>query len=611
LKMNASAHRFRGRDFVPTISHRLLLEKLDRGYAKLAKVDQRLLPLSHESVPEPTVYFDGKPASVLSISSEFKLGEDAQSEKFSVVQWMTEFVSGLYGPFRMSKLITDEGGLKYFASDVRTILRKVGLAHPIAQLMAGAGLTMSKTVGDGAVYTIILGGKILERCRELMLKGLSVSTILDGLLDALNQSLCMLERMSIDVSSQREKMLMLIMNTSVMNRLPEHVRHKFANILNKVVEIVGIDELASVDVDKVVDIKAVESGSLDDSIVLDGVAVFKEMAHPDMPKRIEAVKVAVLKDELRVHEKIGRQLNYSLELGDGELKKLLDSKNAYVSSLVKKIKDLNVGFVVVEKGVTPIAIEQLARAGIAAIYGLPHPEVELIVRAVNALPTKTTLLEDSDLGWAGIVEEVDFNGKKAVLIHKCRKPKSVTVLLRGVTNLLQSDVERSLKHSLPIFSLVRECCKVVYGGGAFEIELSLHLKEYAENIPDKRQLVVKAVADAFEDVVSVLSTNLGQDSVEVLSKLRSEHKSGKADACVSSEGGVASAKDLGLYELSAVKQQAIKTAFELAYTILRIDGIITGRKLSESEYYYVKRIKGTSPERLRELKKEYGLETLE
>jgi chaperonin GroEL (HSP60 family) len=378
-----------------------------------------------------------------------------------------------------------------------------------------------------------------------------------------------------------------------------------------VVEIVGIDELASVDVDKVVDIKAVESGSLDDSLVLDGVAVFKEMAHPDMPKKIETARVAVLKDELRVHEKIGRQLNYSLELEGAGLKELLESKNAYVSSLVKKIKDLNVSFVVIEKGATPIAIEQLAKAGIAAIYGLPHPEVELIVRAVNALPAKTTLLEDSDLGWAGLIEEVDFNGKKAVLIHKCKKPKSVTVLLRGVTNLLQSDVERSLKHSLPIFSLIRECCKVVYGGGAFEIELSLHLKEYAENIPDKRQLVIKAIADAFEDVVSVLSTNLGQDPLEVLSRLKSEHMSGKVDACVNSEGGVADAKGLGLYELSAVKQQAIKTAFELAYTILRIDGIITGRKLSESEYYYVKRTKGTSPERLRELKKEYGLETLE
>ncbi|MEM2543822.1 MAG: TCP-1/cpn60 chaperonin family protein [Nitrososphaerota archaeon] len=609
--MSTSAHRFRGRDFAPTISQRLLLEKLDKGYAKLAKVDQRMLPLSHESVPEPTIYVDGKPASVLSIGSELKLGEDAQFEKFSAVRWMTEFVSGLYGPFRMNKLIIDEGGLKYLASDIRTILMKAGLAHPIAQLMAGAGLAVSKTVGDGAVYTVILSGKILERCQELMLKGVSVSTILDGLLEALNQTLQTVERLSIDVSSQREKMLMSVIETSILNRLPEHVRHKFASILHKVVEIVGIDELMSVDVDKVVDVKAVESGTLDESLVLDGVAVFKEMAHPDMPKKIKAARVAVLKDELRVHEKIGRQLNYSLELGDVGLKELLDNKNAYVSDLVKKIIDLNVDFVVIEKGAKPMAIEQLAKAGIGAIYGLPHPEVELVARAVNALPTKVMLLEESDIGWAGIVEEVEFDGKKTILIHECKKPRSVSILLRGVTNLLQSDVERSLKHSLPIFSLVRECCKVVYGGGAFEIELSLRLKEYAESIPDKRQLVIKSVADAFEDVVSILSKNLGQDFVEVLSKLKSEHVSGKIDACVNYECGVASAKELGLYELSAVKQQAIKTAFELAYTILRIDGIITGRKLSESEYYYVKRIKGTSPEKLRELKKEYGLETLE
>ncbi|MCS7135856.1 MAG: TCP-1/cpn60 chaperonin family protein [Aigarchaeota archaeon] len=609
--MVTSAHRFRGRDFAPTISQRLFFEKFDRGHAKLAKFDQRMLPLSHESVPEPTIYVDGKPASVLSISSELKLGEDAQSEKFSAVHWMTEFVSGLYGPFRTSKLITDEGGLKYLASDIRTILKKVGLVHPIAQLMAGAGLAMSRTAGDGAVYTIILGGKILERCRELMLKGLSISTILDGLIDALNQSLRVAEQLSIDASSQREKMLMLVMKTSVMNRLPENIRQKFASIIQKVVEIVGIDELTSIDVDKVVDIKAVESGTLEDSFVLDGVVVFKEMAHPGMPKRIENTRIAVIKDELRVSEKIGRYLDYSLELGDVGLKRLLEDKNAYISDLIKKITDFNVGFVVVEKGVDPIAIEQLAKAGIAMIYGLPHPEVELIVRAVNALPAKATLLEGSDLGWAGIVEEVDLDGKRAIFVHKCKKPKSVTILLRGVTNLLQSDVERCLKHSLPVFSLVRECCKVVYGGGAFEVELALRLREYADGIPDKRQLVVKAVAEAFEDVVAILSTNLGQDPIEILSNLRAEHASGKVDACINAGGGVAGAKELGLYELSAVKQQAIKTAFELAYTILRIDGIITGRKLSESEYYYVKRTKGTSPERLRGLRKEYGLETLE
>lgn len=605
-------HAARGRDFVPALPKRELRRKLDRGYEKLLSTDQTKLPLAHEAVPEPTIYFGGTPASVLSISSELKLGEEALLEKIEATSWMLSFVSSLFGPFRMSKLITDEQGIRFLASDIRTTLKKVGIAHPIAQLFAGAGLSVSRTVGDGATYTIILAGKILERCWELLRKGLKPATLVDGILEAYGKCLKIAEELSVRSVSDVEGCLRNVLANSLMNRLPGHAREKATELMYKALDILGLDRFSSSDAENALDIKTVEGGSLLDSFMLDGVAIFKELPHPDMPKKLRDVKVAIIKGELRIPERLGRYLDLKLGLdGDVDMKDFLERKRSFLRSYAERLWKLDVGAVIVEKGVDPELVELFAGRKTTLIFGLPYTEVELISRAAGAIPApEPGLLTEDCLGWAGTIEEVKINKKKLLLIYGCKNPKSVTVVLQGSDNLLLQDVERCIRHSIPFFLSLKHDGRLVYGGGAFEIETSLRLRDYAECIPDKRQLVIKSVADAFEDVVSILSTNIGKDPIDVISILRAKHVEGFLDACIAIDGNIGSAKEMGLYDSLAVKLQAIRTAFELAYSVLRIDGIIFGRKLSEPEYYYVKRIKGTSQEKIREFKKDYGVESL-
>lgn len=605
-------HFAKGRDFVPNIIEIELMKKLDKGYEKLSKIDQTKLPLAHEAVPEPTIYFGGSPASILSIGSEIKLGDEANFEKITASLWIIDFISSFFGPFRMSKLITDEQGLRYLASDLRTVLKKVGIAHPIAQLFVGAGLTLSKTVGDGSVYTMILAGKILERFWGLLKNGFKASIILDGLLDAYNVCLQISKTLAIDSISSSSDIIKDVLRSSLTNRLPAHAREKVIEMIYRVLSIVGLESF-SLDFENIVDIKTVEGGTLLDSFVLDGVAIFKEFPHPDMRKRLEDVKIAIVKDELRIPEKFSRDIDLKLDI-DGGIEDFFNRKNIFLKEYADKLWRLDVKLVIVEKGVDPMLVEIFAKNNINLVFGLPHPEVDLIANAVNALPVPNpSLLSEDCLGWAGVVEEVKIGRKNLLLIYRCKKPKNITIVLQGSDNLLLYDVERCIKHSLPLLFSLNKDGRIVYGGGAFEIEMSLRLRNYADGIPDRRQLVFKAIADAFEDVVSILSMNIGKDPIETVSKLKAMHTKGFLSACVSidSKEGIGKADEIGLYDALVVKMQAIKTAFELVYSIMRIDGIIIGRKLSEPEYYYVKRIKGTSEEARRKLKKEYGIESLE
>lgn len=64
------------------------------------------------------------------------------------------------------------------------------------------------------------------------------------------------------------------------------------------------------------------------------------------------------------------------------------------------------------------------------------------------------------------------------------------------------------------------------GGGAIDMEISKHLREYAKQVAGKEQLLVAAVARAFEAIPRQLCDNAGFDATNILNKLRNKHHNG-------------------------------------------------------------------------------------
>jgi chaperonin GroEL (HSP60 family) len=186
----------------------------------------------------------------------------------------------------------------------------------------------------------------------------------------------------------------------------------------------------------------------------------------------------------------------------------------------------------------------------------------------------------NDLGYAKLVEERKIGDDKMTFIEGCKNPRSVAILIRGGTERIVEEAERSVHDALCVVRDVVEEPKIMAGGGAPELEVSRTLREYAESLPGREQLAVMSFAEALEVVPVTLGENAGLDPIDILSELRARHEKGETWAGIEVvEGKVKNMREVGVYEPLAVKKQIIKSAAEATSMILKIDDVIAAGKM--------------------------------
>ena len=577
------------------------------------KLDTTRRPLEHERVPLPDIYEDGKPVYILSKGASRKTGREALRENIQVAQVMVEFVKDLFGPYRMVKMIS-EGKTTYVTSDLLTAFRKTPLSHPTAQLIAGAAVATYRECGGGAASTVILAGKILENCQQLLDLGVHPNAIADGLLVAFEKVLEIANKLAIRSNVDESEFIKNVVRRSLSGKLPAHEEEYLARLIYQLVKTVGVENLSGSERSDVVDFKKALGGSLSESEIIEGLILRKEIPHMEMPRSVRDAKIALVKGRLRLDRKLGRYENRKITFDSPEkFSRFEHSKQDLLRGFLQNIIQVGVNVLMVEEGIDDFLLEYLARLGILAIRRFPPPEFDRVAKTTGAtIITDLYNIATSDLGWAEVVEERKINRQSWLCIGGCRNPKTVDILLRGTTNELLDDIERVVKGALPTIKVLHEDDRLVWGGGAFEEEISASLRNYAKELADKRQLAVNAVAEALEYLPVLLGETVDLKGIDVIAELRAVHANGKRSAGIDpAEKRIADMDALKIYDLYAMKLQAIKTAFETALTILRIDDFIVARKLSEPELNYMQRMKGTSPEKLEKMRKEYGLESLE
>jgi len=577
------------------------------------KLDSTRGPLAHERVPLPDIYEDGKPVYILSRGTTRRTGREVLRENIQVAQVMVEFVKDLFGPYRMVKMIS-EGKITYVTSDLLTALRKTPLCHPAAQLIAGAAVATYRECGGGAASTVILAGKILEKCQQLLDLGVHPNTMADGLLVAFDKVLEIANKLAMRSTVDESEFIKDVVRRSLSGKLPAYEEEHLARLISQLVKTIGVENLSSSERSDVIDFKKVLGGSLSESEIIDGLILYKEIPHMDMPKAMKDAKIALVKGRLRLDRKLGRYDNRKISLDSHEeLSRFERSKRDLLRGFLQNIIQVGVNVLMVEEGIDDFLLEYLAELGILAIRRFPPQEFDRVAKATGAtIITDVYDVAPSDLGWAEVVEERKINRQPWLCIRGCKNPRTVDVLLRGTTNELLDDVERVVKGALPMIKALHEDGRLVWGGGSFEEEISASLRNYANEFEDKRQLTVNAVADAFECLPILLGETVDMKGIDVIAELRAKHAKGERSAGIDlAEKSIADMHALKIYDLYAMRLQTIKTAFETALTILRIDDFIIGRKLSEPELAYMKRMKGSSPEKLKKTRKDYGLETLE
>lgn len=520
-----------------------------------------------------------RPIFILSEGTRRQKGRDAQNLNITAAKIMGDAVRSTLGPKGMDKMLVDSLGDIVITNDGATILDEMDIEHPAAKMIAEVAETQEEEVGDGTTTAVILVSELLEEAEELLDQGIHPTIIASGFSVAAAKAVEILRDLSEDIGFDDEDNLKQVAKTSMTGKKVESNIDILTDLAVKAVKQVAekTEEGYSVDLDNI-GIEKQEGGSTGDSFMVEGVILDKERVHPGMPKRIEEAKIALLDSAMEIKKtESDSEIRVS---SPEELQKFIDQEETEFKGMVKKIEDVGANVVICQKGIDDIAQHFLSKKGIFAIRRAKKSDMEKLAQATGGkIVTNIEDLSPTDLGKAGVVEERKISGEEMTFIEECQNPKAVSVLVRGGTEHIVDEAERSLHDAISVIAKSIESGKIVAGGGATEIELSMRLSDYADSIRGKEALAVRGFANAVESIARSLAENAGLDTIDTIVELRSKHeKDGVSFGLDAYTGELKDMMKEGVIEPLLVKTQAVSSGSEAAVMILRIDDVIAAKE---------------------------------
>jgi thermosome len=521
----------------------------------------------------------GQPVLILREGTTRSRGREAQRANITAAKVVAESVKSSLGPKGMDKMLVDGLGDVTITSDGATVLKEMDIQHPAAKMMVEVAKTTDDEVGDGTTSVVVLSGRLLEMAEELINKNIHPTIIVDGYRAAADKTLTSLREIAIKVSSTDKVMLKKAAMTSMGSKLVREYRDYLADlVVDAILKVAQTDDGEyKVDLDDIkVDKKAGES--LLATQLIDGIAIDKEVVHSGMPKRIEKANIALINSPIEV-EKTEFSAKISIERPE-EMQAFLDEEERMLQAMVENIAAAGANVLICQKGIDDLAQHFLAKQGMLTIRRCTQSNMEKLAKATGAkIVINIEDLTSEDLGHAELAEERKVGEDKWVFVEGCTNPKAVTMLIRGGTEKVVDEAERSIHDALCVVRDIVLNPSVVAGGGAPELEVSSRVRKWAESLSGKEQLAALAFAEALEVIPITLAESAGLDPINILVELRSRHEKGEVWAGVDVfNGKVNDMAELDIYEPLAVKEQIIKSASEVASMILRIDDVIASGK---------------------------------
>ena len=522
----------------------------------------------------------GVPVIVLKEGSNRSRGREAQHANITAVKIVAESVRSALGPKGMDKMLVSSFGDVTITSDGRTILDEMEIEHPAAKMLVEVAKTQDKEAGDGTTSAVIIAGELLNKAEELIDKNIHPTIIIDGYKKAASKALKTLEKIAIPVNLKKTEYLKKAAITAMASKTVSEQKEFLAEIAVKAMLSVAVKEGQKFKAD-VEDIKVEKKTgeSLKDTLLVNGIILDKEIVHSGMAKKVVKAKIALIDTALEVKKtEIDAKIN--IETPE-QINAFLNQEESIIRGMTDKIVESGAKVVICQKGIDDMAQHFLSKKGIIAIRRAKKSDMEKLAKATGAtIVTNLSTITSKDLGFAALVEERKIGEDKMTFIEGCKNPKAVTILIRGSTQRLTAEAERSLHDALSVIKDILEEPKILAGGSAPELEMASVLKKYAETLPGREQIAVRIFAEALEAITITLTENAGLNPIDILSELRSRHEKGEKWAGIEvMSGKVQDMSKMGVFEPLAVKKQIIKSSTEAASLILKIDDILAASKM--------------------------------
>ena len=523
----------------------------------------------------------GQPVVILKEGTERSTGRDARGSNIMAARIVSEAVKTSLGPKGMDKMLVDSFGDVTITNDGATMLKEMDVQHPAAKMMVEVSKTQDDEVGDGTTSVVILTGELLGKATELMEKKVHPIVIIDGYRQAEEKALKILEEISEKVDPKDKVVLKKVSMTTMASKLVNQYRDYLSTVAVDAVLQVAEESNGGYEVDlDNIKIEKKPGASMTDTRLVQGLIIDKEVVHDGMPKQVKKASIGLLNAAMEI-EKTEFDSKIAIETPE-QMQAYLDQEEQMLRDMVKKVKDAGINVLLCQKGIDDMVQHFLAREGIFASRRLKKSDMEALAKATGAkVVNSVDQLSKEDAGYAELVEERKISDDKMIFVEGCKNPKAVSILIRGGTERVVDEADRSIHDALCVVKDVVQEPKIVAGGGAPEIETARLLRDFAEKLAGRERLAVVAFADALEVIPITLAENSGMDPIDAISEMQSEHAKGNKWVGVNGyENKVANLSEIDVCEPMVVKAQAIKSATEAATLLLKIDDIIAVSKMS-------------------------------
>ncbi|WP_331235791.1 thermosome subunit alpha [Natronorarus salvus] len=514
----------------------------------------------------------GLPVVILGEDSERTRGRDAQQSNIAAGKAVAEAVRTTLGPRGMDKMLVDSSGDMVVTNDGATILNEMDIEHPAAQMIVEVSESQEEEVGDGTTTAAVLAGELLAQAEDLLEDDVHPTTIVEGY----HEAAAIAQEAIGEVTLEEELTDEILRSVAESSMTGKGTGGVTAETLAELV----VETIRQVEGDDGVERENVRmqtqvGGSSAETELVKGVVVDEEPAHDNMPRSVEDASVAVLDLELDIRE-TEIDAEYTIEDID-QLNAAIEAEEAQLKGYADALVEAGVDVAFVTDDIEGRVASALANAGVLAFEDIDNKDARAIARATGAKRLGSVDdIEDSDLGHVDHVHVERFGEDELAFVEGGANAESVTVVVRGSTEHVTSELERALDDALDVVAAALDEGGVVPGAGATEIAIAERVRSEAAGITGRKQLAVEAFADAIDILPRTLARNAGMDPIDALVDLRAAHdREGRAGVIATGEKGqIGDPVEEGILDPAAVKREAVESAAEAATMIVRIDDVI-------------------------------------
>ncbi|KAJ6430362.1 hypothetical protein OIU84_021711 [Salix udensis] len=483
-------------------------------------------------------------------------GLDAQKANIASGMAVSRILRTSLGPKGMDKMLQSPDGDVTITNDGATILEKMDVDNQIAKLLVELSRSQDYEIGDGTTGVVVLAGALLEQSQKLLERGIHPIRVAEGYETASRIAVEHLEKISQKFDfgvNNIEPLVRTCMTTFVLQDC-ESVQAQFSRDCRKV------------------------GGKLEDTELIHGILVDKEMSHPQMPKQIEDAKIAILTCPF---EPPKPKTKHKVDIDTVEkFQTLRKQEQQYFDVMVQKCKDVGATLVICQWGFDDEANHLLMHRNLPAVRWVGGVELELIAIATGGrIVPRFQELTPEKLGKAGLVREKAFGTTKdrMLYVEHCANSRAVTIFIRGGNKMIIEETKRSIHDALCVARNLIRNNSIVYGGGSAEISCSVCVEAAADKHPGVEQYAIRAFADALDSVPMALAENSGLQPIETLSSVKSQQIKENNHYCGidCNDAGTNDMREQNVFETLIGKQQQIFLATQVVKMILKIDDVIS------------------------------------